>query len=191
MKNNPHRILLAAFICIATLQGCAAVVVGAGVGAASAAHDRRSLGTQVDDNTASLRLSGAINKNKALEEANINVYVFNGIALLTGQVGTEQMRQEVQNTVSSVKNLRKIHNQLRVRPTVTASETANDVWLAGKVKSALIADKRIDGLHVAVKVENAEVFLVGLVKQSEADIAVDIARNINGVAKVIKAFEYL
>lgn len=32
---------------------------------------------------------------------------------------------------------------------------------------------------------------MGLVSEAEADQAVEIARHINGVARVIKAFEYL
>ena len=53
----------------------------------------------------------------------------------------------------------------------------------------MIADKRIDGLHVKVVVEDSEVFLMGLVSNNEANIAVDIARNTKGVVKVVKVFE--
>ena len=54
-----------------------------------------------------------------------------------------------------------------------------------------MTDERIDGLHIEVEVEDSEVFLMGLVNDSEASIAVDIARNVNGVARVVKAFESL
>ena len=175
---------------ITMLQGCAAVVVGAGVGAASAAHDRRTLGTQVDDQTAQARLSSALSKDEALDKkANINVHVFNGVALLVGQAQDESVRQQAYRTASSVKNIRKLHNQIRIGAPISAASAANDAWLATKIKTALVTDKRIDGLHIDVAVENAEVFLMGLVKPTEADIAVDIARNISGVEKVIKAFE--
>lgn len=174
---------------LAVLQGCAAVVVGAGAGVASAAHDRRTLGSQIDDKTATARLSSAFSKNKALDAANIDITVFNGIVLLAGQAPTEELRNEISRTAQSVKNLRKIHNQIRIGKPIPASVSANDVWLASKVKGALLTDERIDGLHIEVEVEDSEVFLLGLVKASEADIAVDVARNINGVARVIKAFE--
>jgi osmotically-inducible protein OsmY len=39
--------------------------------------------------------------------------------------------------------------------------------------------------------ENAEVFLMGLVTKKEAETAIDITRNIGGVSRVFKAFEYL
>ena len=89
------------------LQGCAALVVGAGVGAASAAHDRRSLGAQVDDKTSYGRLSSALGKNTAIkEQTNINVHVFNGTALLVGQAPTEELLRQVQQVAESVKNIK-------------------------------------------------------------------------------------
>ena len=49
---------------------------------------------------------------------------------------------------------------------------------------------RKDMNDIKVITENAEVFLMGLVKESQANKAVDIARNISGVSRVYKAFEY-
>lgn len=188
MAKLTARLVLLTFM-IAFLQGCAAVVVGAGAGVASAAHDRRTLGSQIDDKTATARLSTAFSKNKALDAANIDITVFNGIVLLAGQAPSEELRNEISRTAQGVKNLRKIHNQVRIGQPIPASVSANDVWIASKVKSALLTDERIDGLHIEVEVEDSEVFLLGLVKATEANIAVDVARNIDGVARVIKAFE--
>ncbi len=38
--------------------------------------------------------------------------------------------------------------------------------------------------------ENGEVFLIGLVTRQEGDHAVEIARHVSGVKRVIKAFEF-
>ena len=89
------------------------------------------------------------------------------------------------------KNIKKLHNQVRIGSPIAASSSTNDLWLESKIKTKLLADKRIDGLHIDVAVEDSEVFLMGIVSQSEADISVDIARNVSGVTQVIKAFEYL
>jgi len=173
------------------LQGCAGLIIGAGVGAASVAHDRRTIGTQVDDTTAAGRISNALSKDLALQEqSSISVQVFNGTALLVGQAPTQALIQQAEKLASSVKNIKKLHNQIRLGAPIPASVVANDAWLASKVKTKLIADKRIDGLHIEIEVENGEVFLMGLVNEQESNIAVDITRNINGVKQVIKAFEY-
>ena len=89
-----------------------------------------------------------------------------------------------------MKNIKKLHNQVRLGLPIPPSVVAKDAWLASKIKTQLIADKRIDGLHIEIEVENGEVFLMGLVSKQESKIAVEITRNIKGVKQVIKAFEY-
>jgi osmotically-inducible protein OsmY len=161
------------------------------MGAVSVAHDRRTIGTQVDDTTTASRIAFAMSNDTAIkEQTNISVQVFNGTALLVGQAPTQVLIQQAEKLVSSVKNIKKLHNQIRLSSPISASIVANDVWLASKVKTKLIADNRIDGLHIEIEVENAEVFLMGLVSEKESIIAVDITRNIKGVKQVIKAFEY-
>jgi osmotically-inducible protein OsmY len=173
------------------LQGCVGLIIGAGVGAASFAHDRRTLGTQLDDTTTAGRISTAISNDVAInEQTSISVQVFNGTVLLVGQASTQALIQQAEKLASSVKNIKKLHNQVRLGLPIPPSVVAKDAWLASKIKTKLIADKRIDGLHIEIEVENGEVFLMGLVSKQESKIAVEITRNIKGVKQVIKAFEY-
>ena len=173
------------------LQSCAGLIIGAGMGAVSIAHDRRTIGTQVDDTTSASRISIALSSDNALkEQTNITVQVFNGTVLLVGQAPTQELLQQAQKLASSVQNIKKLHNQIRLGMPIPASTMAHDVWLASKIKTKLLADKRIDGLHIEIEVENGEVFLMGLVSEKESIIAIDITRNIKGVKQVIKAFEY-
>ena len=173
------------------LQSCAGLIIGAGMGAVSIAHDRRTIGTQVDDTTSASRISIALSSDNSLkEQTNITVQVFNGTVLLVGQAPTQELLQQAQKLASSVQNIKKLHNQIRLGMPIPASTVAHDVWLASKIKTKLLADKRIDGLHIEIEVENGEVFLMGLVSEKESIIAIDITRNIKGVKQVIKAFEY-
>jgi len=173
------------------LQGCVGLIIGAGVGAASFAHDRRTLGTQLDDTTTAGRISTAISNDVAInEQTSISVQVFNGTVLLVGQASTQALIQQAEKLASSVKNIKKLHNQVRLGLPIPPSVVAKDAWLASMIKTQLIADKRIDGLHIEIEVENGEVFLMGLVSKQESKIAVEITRNIKGVKQVIKAFEY-
>jgi osmotically-inducible protein OsmY len=190
MPNLTKTVLPLLLLATLLLQSCAGLIIGAGVGAVSVAHDRRTIGTQVDDTTTAGRISSAISSNTTVnEQTNISVQVFNGTALLIGQAPTQALIQQAESLASSVKNIKKMHNQIRLGSPIPASITANDAWLASKIKTKLITDKRIDGLHIEIEVENGEVFLMGLVSEQESIIAVDITRNISGVKQVIKAFE--
>jgi osmotically-inducible protein OsmY len=173
------------------LQGCAGLVVGAGVGAVSVAHDNRTVGTQLDDKTTTTRISTALAENEAIKnQTNVSVRVFNGSALLLGQAPTQPLIQQIGSIASGITHVKKVHNQVRIGVPIPPSVKAQDAWIASKVKTQLIADKRIDGLNVKVEVENGEVFLMGLITQTEANLAVEVTRHVKGVKQVIKAFEY-
>ncbi|WP_133471118.1 division/outer membrane stress-associated lipid-binding lipoprotein [Paraglaciecola marina] len=191
IKNKTSRLTIVILLSL-VMQSCAGLIIGAGVGMVSVAHDRRTLGTQVDDRTLTGRVSTALADDPEIkEQTGIVVQVFNGSVLLVGQAPTNTLIQKAEQLVSPIKNINKIHNQIRLGTPISASTIANDTWLASKVKTKLLADKRIDGLHVEIEVENGEVFLMGLATQEEAEIATDITRNVSGVKQVVKVFEYL
>lgn len=190
-----HVKLVAALILslgVSQLQGCAVAVVGAGAAAAKVANDRRTVGTQLDDQNAESAIAYQWSKSDALKaEANLQADVYNGVALITGQVPSEQLRDDAIARVQSVEYVKKIHNQLRIGESIGASQQATDIWLASKVKTKLVADERVPALQVRVVVQNAEVFLMGRVSNQEATAAVDIARHVGGVQRVIRAFEIM
>ena len=68
---------------------------------------------------------------------------------------------------------------------------ANDSWITGRVKSAMLTSGTIDATKIKVVTERANVYLMGLVSRSEAEAAVAITRSVPGVVRVIKVFEYL
>jgi len=189
--NYKNLQLVSLLSIVIILQGCvAAAVVGVGTGV-KVATDRRSVGNQIDDQTIELNAYAKLNENKSLNEnTNIQMVALNSTLLVIGQAPTEPLRDSVLKIVNSIEGVTKIYNQIRLGNTISIMTKSNDVWLTSKVKVALLADDKIDGTNIKVITENAEVFLMGLVTESEADEAVNIARNVSGVNRVLKAFEY-
>ncbi len=177
---------------VVLLQGCAAAVVAGTASAVTAANDRRTIGSQIDDNNIEIKASIALSEVERLEKfANISAVSVNGIVLLVGQVSNEEMRNEAQRTIEGVSGIRKIHNQIRIGSNTGITTQTHDSWLTSKVKAQLLTAKDISSNNIKVVTENAEVFLMGLVSDSESTQAVNIARNVSGVERVIKVFEYL
>jgi|TARA_R110002012_G_scaffold64332_2_gene169157 osmotically-inducible protein OsmY len=177
---------------VVLLQGCAAAVVAGTASAVTAANDRRTIGSQIDDNNIEIKASIALSEVERLEKfANISAVSVNGIVLLVGQVSNEEMRNEAQRTIEGVSGIRKIHNQIRIGSNIGITTQTHDSWLTSKVKAQLLTAKDISSNNIKVVTENAEVFLMGLVSDSESTQAVNIARNVSGVERVIKVFEYL
>ena len=177
---------------VVLLQGCAAAVVAGTASALTAANDRRTIGSQIDDNNIEIKASIAISEVERLEKsARVNAISVNGIVLLVGQVANQEMKNEAQITVESIAGIRKIHNQLRIGSNIGITTQTRDSWLTSKVKAQLLATKDISSNNIKVVTENAEVYLMGLVSQDEANRAVNIARNVSGVERVVKVFEYI
>lgn len=182
-------IIFAAFM----QTGCAVMAVGTvGAAATSSATDRRTVGTQIDDKTTQSRVRSAINDLPSVkEDAAVSVDVYNGQVLLTGQAPLQSIIVSVEGVAAKVQNVVKVHNQVRLGAPIPATSTMNDVWLASKIKTIMLADEDIPLFKLDLVVEDSEVFIMGLLTKSEAAAAVDAARNVEGVTKVIRVMELI
>ncbi|WP_372873096.1 BON domain-containing protein [Shewanella sp.] len=185
------RLLLTALACI-TLTGCAGAVMVGAVGGAVMANDERSISTQLEDTNADFVIASALMKDEQLKtKTNITAVVVNGNILMIGQAPNSTLRDKAVKTVQDLKLGGKIHNQIRIGNPTSFTTRSNDTWITTKVKGRMLNEKTLDITRVKVVTENGEVFLLGLIPRSQADLAVEVARNTAGVRKVIKVFEYI
>jgi osmotically-inducible protein OsmY len=171
------------------LQGCPALILAGGGAAVSSLEDRRTTGTQMDDSGIESRASARINERVG-ERAHVNVTAFNRAVLLTGETWDEATRAEVAKIVAEVPNVRSVTNELQVAGASSAPSRANDTTLTAKVKGRFINVQGLNPVHVKVVTEAGVVYLLGLVTESEAETATELARTTGGVRKVVKVFEY-
>ncbi|MFT4653399.1 MAG: osmotically-inducible protein OsmY [Kangiellaceae bacterium] len=192
MTNKVVKLLLLSFI-VSQLSGCvSAVAVGAASTAAASNSDRRTLGTQIDDKTMTARVSNAINKIPSVEEnADISVHVYNSQVLLTGQARTQEIIAQATRAAQSVGQVSKIHNQVRLGEPIATGSTINDIWLSTKIRTIMATDSRVPLLKLDLIVEDSEVFIMGQLTKQEATATVEVARNVDGVTKVIRVMELI
>ncbi len=196
MKINLFNPKAGKTICLLTLisvlQGCAVATVTAITAGATMATDRRTMSQQIDDQRIEFTAHNELAKHKELSDnTNLHVVSVNGTVLVVGQAPNTYLRDIAVNKISSVEDVIKVHNQIRIGSTTSITTQTNDIWLTSKIKSALFASDSVNGKDIKVVSENAEVFLLGLVSTKEANSAIKIARNISGVNRVFKAFEYI
>jgi osmotically-inducible protein OsmY len=180
-------------ICLATsflLSGCpVAVVTGVGAGV-MAAEDRRTLGTMTDDESIEIKTVGQVSEKHG-DRLHLNVTSFNRVVLLTGEAPDEKVRQGAERIARSIQNVRHVVNELTVGPPTSLSARANDSYITSKIKARFVDGQRFNSLHVKVVTEKQVAYLLGLVKHQEAKDAAELARNVEGVKKVVTVFEYL
>ena len=172
------------------LQGCVPLVLGgAGAAAYSSLEDRRTTGTQIDDESIEVRASNRIS-DRFGSAVHVNVTSYNRVALVTGEVSDERTRAEVEKIVRAVPNVRDVTNDLQIAGMSSMVSRGNDSYLTTKVRGRLFDTKRVSPVHLKVVSEAGVVYLMGVVTEQEADEAVEIVRNTGGVRKVVKVFEY-
>ena len=180
--------VLAATALAAGLSACAPLIVGGAVVGGVMAVDRRTAGTQIEDEGIELRSANRIREALG-DRAHVNVTSYNRQALLTGEVASAQDRQAVEQIVSQVENVRSVVNDLAVMPNTTLSQRSNDTFITGKVRASLVDAKDISANSFKVVTERNIVYLMGRVSQREANRATEIARGVSGVSKVVRVFE--
>ena len=185
------RTLVLVAATVATLGGCAAVAVGAAVGGtALVVTDRRSAGVQLEDQNIELKSLTRI-REAVGERGHINVTSYNRMALITGEVPTEADRTAVEQAVARIENVRSTVNDLAVMGPSSLTARSNDAILTSKVKATYVDAKDLQATAVKVVTERGTVYLMGRVTEREASRAVELARGIAGVQKVVRVFEIL
>jgi len=175
------------------LHGCAAplLIGGATATGVAVANDRRTAGTMLDDERIEMSILNEMTSDQELvDHTHLNVTSYNGIVLLTGEAETKALSQRIIDIARRVNKVRRVINELHISRLSDAASRREDTVITTRVKSRLVNDDRIDASAVKVVTEHGTVFLMGLITQEEAAIAVDIARHTEGVQRIIKVFEY-
>ena len=181
---------LASAVLVVSLSGCAAAVVGGAAVGGMMALDRRTVGTQVEDEGIELRAGNRIHGIYG-DKVHVNVTSYNRQVLLTGEVPSAEVRDAVEKTVAAEQNVRSVVNDLAVMPNSTIGQRSNDTFITGEVRASLVDAKDLSANSFKVVTERNVVYLMGRVSQREAGRATAIARGITGVSKVVRVFEYL
>ena len=173
------------------LSGCvpAVLVTGAAVGVMSA-HDRRSTGVQADDEVAEWKGSNRLSARFA-DSAHANFTAYNRILLISGEARDEETRSAIGEMAAGIEGIKKVHNELVVAPNSTYSSRSNDAFVTSKFKARLLESNQLSANHIKPVTENSTLFLLGVVNEREAKVAVAIARTTDGVRKVVNLLELI
>ena len=190
MRSGLGRVGAAALAActLALASGCAALVVGGAVGTAMSATDRRTTGTQLEDQLIELKARNRV-REVLPDRGNVSATSYNRILLVTGEVPTDADKAAVEGTVSKIDGLKGLVNELAVREATAFSSRTNDTVVTSKVKATFVDSRAFPPNAVKVVTERGTVYLMGRVTTAEADKAAELARSVSGVMKVVKVFD--
>jgi osmotically-inducible protein OsmY len=191
--NTHHRNLVATIVLSGVLfaaTGCAPLIIGGAVTAVALAEDRRSSGVFVDDENIENRALLKV-KSRFGSQVHVNITSYNRHVLISGEAASEAVKRGVEEEVQSVGGVSRVHNEMAINAQAGVLSVSNDTRLTTIVKTRFLEANRFQSNHVKVVTEASVVYLMGIVKRSEAEAATQLASTTSGVVRVVRLFEYL
>jgi len=190
LKGAAARVAVIASLALLALQGCVPAMIAAGVGASAlVATDRRSTGAQLDDESIELKINTAASGSYG-NDIHLNVTSYNATVLLTGEVPTKAIEDDIVKVARTTDRVKKVDSYLVIGPSSEMSQRTNDTYITSKVKARFVESDKFSATQVKVVTERDVVYLMGIVSRQEGDAAAQLAATTSGVAKVVKVFEY-
>ncbi|SMC16397.1 Osmotically-inducible protein OsmY, contains BON domain [Andreprevotia lacus DSM 23236] len=183
--------LLLASLLASSLSACVPVLVAGGVAVGAwIGSDPRKSETQADDFQMGTRVLNKV-YDTYKSAAHVNVNVFNGCMLLTGEVPDETVHAAVLQIARSEKGLKQLHDELVIAPPSGTGDRANDTQLSARVKAAVLGQAGdASSIHISIITERKVVYLMGSTTPEIADRAAKAAANVSGVVQVVKLMQY-
>ena len=191
MKRNLQSLVLSGAVlaaALSSLSACAPLIVGGAVMTGVVATDRRTTGTQVEDESIELKVASAVRQDLG-DRVHLNVTSFNRKVLLSGEVRTAADKERAEKLAQSQENVQSVVNDLAVMPPSSFTQRSKDTVITGQVKAAFVDAKDLQVNAIKVVTERGVVYLMGRVTAREAKRATNITRTISGVTKVVRVFE--
>ena len=192
MKHQIQTVVYGAALLasLLSLSACAPLIVGGAVVTGVMATDRRTTGTQVEDESIEIKVAGAVRKEMG-DRIHLNVTSYNRQVLLSGEVRTAADKERAEKIAQSQENVKSVVNDLAIMDISSVTQRSKDIVLTGRIKAAFVDAKDLQVNAIKVVTERGIVYLMGRVTPREAQRASEIARSgsVSGVVKVVRVFE--
>ncbi len=168
---------------------CAAVVVGAGAGAATGmtAAQERGVGGVVSDTTIKARISGLWKEADERLGTRLRLQVQEGRVLVSGVVEEPEMRLEAVRLAWQVDGVEEVINEISVSDAgKTFGDFTQDTWITTQLRSRLVMASDVRSLNYSIETLKGTVYLMGIAQsQRELERVLNHARNIRNVQQVV------
>lgn len=172
------------------LSGCVAAVV-AGAAAGLIVYDRRSVTTLEADARIFHIVHTNLVRDRRLANSRILVTSFNRVVLLVGQTPAASLKVLAEKVAQQTPGVVRVYNEISINYPIPLSQRTTDSWITSQVRSRMLTTKGLESGSIRIITENAVVYLMGIATHEQANIAVNVARQVNGVNKVVKVFQYI
>ncbi|BDW09955.1 hypothetical protein PSHI8_00370 [Polynucleobacter sp. SHI8] len=188
--KNLAQLLFVSFL-LTNLTGCVPLIIGGVAETALVLGDRRPVSIVTLDRGIQLEADSLISK-KFQDNVHVNVNVFNQKVLLTGEATTQELKDQVQNAILPVKNVKNIVNEIQIGIPSSTSSRLSDSSLFTLVKAKLITTNDVPTNSIKITVEAGSVYLMGITTELEAKAAATVtSKSSSSIKQVVKLFDII
>jgi len=189
------RTFLSLILISVLLSGCETVPTNEqGTSQQSSIRDRRTPETIATDKEIEQTAREELQDDQELSQSHININAYNGLALMTGEVPSDAIKNKVLEIVRVIPHVAMVRDSLTVAQPIDSTARANDAQLTTQVKTALTQIHTLPDFNSAmikVVTENGIVYLMGRVSREEGNVVINVTRLQPAIKQIITVFEYL
>lgn len=194
MLKTPISKMVFASILLVNLSGCAVGLMG-GATALSSVADRRTAGSQFDDQAIELKVKAKADARLRQISSNpvkpsLSVVSYNHRVLLLGVVGSEAERMAAEEVARAEIGVQNVYNHISV---VDSSRTwgniGNDTVITSRVRSSLLNIEGVYPGHVKVVTYNGITYVMGLLTPAQQEVVNRRVSTTAGVQRVVTLYE--
>ncbi len=157
--------------------------------------ERRSFGRVIDDQSVEVKVLDLLYSRPEFgDRDHIKVEAHNATLLLAGETSSEENKALATELASQIKSVDRVVNELEVMPVANTSGRLHNSYISSKVNTRLTTSNPIEGFdagRIKVLTAHGNVYLMGTVSREDGDAVAEVVRNVGGVRKVVKVFDYV
>ena len=155
-------------------------------------NHERSLRVVIQDNVLTSRIKKQIKTHASLfKGSDVVVKAYQGVVLMIGQVPTQSAKDTLTAISEGMDGAASTHNHTQISGKRSIKQKMNDGLLALKVRNAIAKNDDTLFTKVITLANNNSIYFMGSVTRNEADITIDIIKQVPDIERVVKVFTYI
>lgn len=186
---NSRRVLMGALIASTLLaSGCATNYLTNstkgtyGVPATERTIPQRLLDRSIE-HTAKVNIYGL--EQNLQQSSRMSIDSFNSEVLLSGEVPTEALKDQIGKVVASMPDVRRVYNELKVGVARGASATVHDGYISSKIMAKVAAGNTLKSSQIKVVTNDGIVYIMGRLTPTQQSQLIDLANKTAGVIELV------
>lgn len=184
--------ILALTVAMGLGSGCASFIASNTSDTVGTLSGERSIGQVVIDK--SIERTAKINMYKLdprFKQSRVNINSFHSSVLLTGQVPDAHLKQLAEDNLKAMSDVKTIHNFITVGNQASYSTIMQDLAVTANTKGLIVRAPVISDSKVLVHTEDAVLYVMGRLNQSESADLQQVLQNVGNVTKIVTLIDPL